>query len=1215
MVTIAIRAARRATDPSVGRAWWLFAGSFLAYALGDLAWFLIEIVLGQEVPAPSAADLGYLAFYPLLVLGLLALPRERRTDRTHLLDLAIVCTACAAAIWWLVVGPVAATSGSDLAATLVAVAYPVGDLLILFALAAAILGHVRGVPGSVLLLLGAGIVCNTIADLAYARLSLQAEYTSGAWLDVAYMLGWLALGGAGILQLRAPVAQAHTTPTGLRRPTSALPYVATIGLFLLVGMAVAPGEFDTQVLIAGAIGVTALVSVRQLLTARQNARLMERQLQSETRYAEILRNATDAVVVVGRDGVITYATPSAVALAPAGAILVGLSAMALVRSMDAPLLAELLQTAAERPEVSRSVACRSAGEVPRDLEVETANLLANPLVGGIVVTLRDVTERRRFETELRSLALHDPLTGLANRVLFGDRLEQALARSQRRRTRPSVLFLDLDGFKTVNDTLGHTAGDEVLVEVARRLREVVRDEDTAARLGGDEFGVLIEDTIDEAAAVRVAERIERTLDAPMTIAGKQFQVAASVGIVRSHARDDDKVTLLRNADIAMYEAKRETPGRHQVFTARMYEHTVDRVGLETDLRTALDGGQLEVVYQPLVDLAGDRMLGVEALLRWHHPERGLIEPTTFIPIAESSGEIGRIGLWVLEEACRTVGGWNDLPRATAPCQRQRVREAAGPALRRCRRRCPAPDRLPARAAGPGAHRIGLRRGVRAARGGAPPAAREGRAHLDRRLRHRLLVTGLPARPARGRAEDRPLVHRGHGHPRRAGAGRHDHPDGARPVRSTRSPRASSRQISSRCCGAWAATSGRAICWADHAPPCSRRVPRGCRPCCRNRSPPERSPRGPQPVGMMSSLSGRAVMHPSGPWLLKPGGRSREGARCVRSSGSRRVSRSPPRRACSCDRSPVVDWSASSWRRPSRTCASPPRSGVRWCARWRGRCSWGFARSRARSRRSRDTWRGWRMTPPRPGPRTREPRRRPADLSAGGRRRCRDAGRPGSRGRAGAHEHGALTVRRFFVQFLIAAASIALVATVLSLLHVTVDGVRVPVIDLGTQPIVWVLSFALMLAAANTVIRPVLLLLTGRWLIRSFGLALLVIDTVVLLIAGWLDPRTVAIAEPRWVWILVIAVFDHRPHQHPRGRAGGGPPADRRERPPARDLAPARPPAHAPPLRDRREPAADAGVRHHQHLRLRHRAGGRARSPACVPGWAASCGPPTRGSRA
>ena len=660
VVAIALRAARSARDRSVARAWRLFATAFMAYALADLAWFLIEVVQGRVVPTPSVADLGYLAFYPLMVLGLLALPRESPgTDRTRLLDLAIVCTASLASVWWLVVGPVAASIGSDTAAGLVAVAYPAGDLLVMFALATAMLGRIRSVSPATLVLLGVGLACNMVADLTYARLALEGTYPSGGWLDVAYTTGWLALGLAGVVQIRTSRASSPSSSTAHLRPIPALPYLATALVFGLLWASVAGGSADQHVLVAGAIAVTALVSLRQYLTARQNTRLLAQRLHSEERFREILRNASDAVVVVDQGGIITYATPSTPALmAGQSPDPVGSAITAVVRPEDALLLRELLRNTGQRASSSGTIACRSASTPARDLEVSVVNLLANDLVAGLVITFHDVTERLAFEGELRTRALHDPLTGLANRALFNDRLEQALRRARRRRTRPAVLFLDLDAFKSVNDTLGHTAGDEVLLEVARRLRTVLRSEDTAARLGGDEFGILVEDTAEASEAVKVAERVRHALSGPFTIAGRDLAVSASIGIVRSESRDDDHVSLLRNADIAMYEAKRESRGGHQVFAARMYEETVDRVRLEADMRVALDAGQLEVVYQTLVDLSHDRVVGVEALLRWHHPTRGLLMPTTFIPVAEACGEIGRIGQWVLEQTCQRVGEWN-----------------------------------------------------------------------------------------------------------------------------------------------------------------------------------------------------------------------------------------------------------------------------------------------------------------------------------------------------------------------------------------------------------------------------------------------------------------------------------------------------------------------------------------------------------------------------
>ena len=660
VVTIALRAARSARQPRVARAWRLFAAAFVAYALADLAWFLIEVVQGRVVPTPSIADLGYLAFYPLMVLGLLSLPREAPgSDRTRLLDLAIVCTASLASVWWLVVGPVAAAIGSDAIAGLVAVAYPAGDLLVMFALATAMLGRVRSVPSMVLVLLGVGLACNMLADLTYARLALEGSYSSGGWLDVAYTTGWLALGFAGLVQVRTSRAASVPSGTAHLRPIPALPYLATALIFGLLAASSRDGVVDQQVLVAGAIAVTGLVSVRQYLTSRQNTRLLAQRLHSEERFQEILRNASDAVVVVGRGGTITYATPSTPALmAGEPHDPVGSAITSIVQPEDAPLLRELLRAAGERAGSSGTIACRSSSTPPRELEVGVVNLLANGLVAGLVVTFRDVTERLAFEGELQARALHDPLTGLANRVLFNDRLDQALRRARRRRTRPAVLYLDLDSFKAVNDTLGHTTGDEVLVEVARRLRTVLRAEDTAARLGGDEFGVLIEDTADASEAVGVAERIHQALAGSFAIAGRDLAIATSIGIVRSESRDDDHVALLRNADIAMYEAKRESRGGHQVFAPEMYEQTVDRVRLETDMRVALDANQLEVVYQTLVDLTADRIVGVEALLRWHHPTRGLLMPTMFIPVAEACGEIGRIGLWVLEQTCQRVGEWN-----------------------------------------------------------------------------------------------------------------------------------------------------------------------------------------------------------------------------------------------------------------------------------------------------------------------------------------------------------------------------------------------------------------------------------------------------------------------------------------------------------------------------------------------------------------------------
>jgi diguanylate cyclase (GGDEF)-like protein len=251
-------------------------------------------------------------------------------------------------------------------------------------------------------------------------------------------------------------------------------------------------------------------------------------------------------------------------------------------------------------------------------------------------------------------ALHDALTGLPNRALFLDRLAHALSR-RGGSGEVSVLFCDLDRFKTVNDSLGHHAGDQLLMAVAERIGGCLRVGDTAARLGGDEFAILLEDVCDATEAVAVAERITQALRAPFPLAGREVFVSSSIGIVCGHAGGEE---LLRNADVAMYRAKAEGNGRYAVFEPSMRAEVLERLELEADLRRAEERGELEVHFQPLVELDGGALAGFEALIRWRHPERGLVPPLAFIPLAEESELISSIGRWVLGEACRRAADWD-----------------------------------------------------------------------------------------------------------------------------------------------------------------------------------------------------------------------------------------------------------------------------------------------------------------------------------------------------------------------------------------------------------------------------------------------------------------------------------------------------------------------------------------------------------------------------
>jgi diguanylate cyclase (GGDEF)-like protein/PAS domain S-box-containing protein len=667
LLTTALLGARaRRTPPGRRLPWVALTVGIGAFAVSDLLIISWPALTGRTHPWPGPAHMPFQVGLVALIISLVAFVRLRaRPDTGAALDALVVGASLGVGTWVLLVVPLLRGGlAVDAFATIVLVSHPL--LLVVLLVASWRLASTRSRHGPACRALLAGMSALILTSAGMGLLASLGLYRP----DGPLTIGWLVATGCMALAAAHPSADRLTTAVTEDRVRSparriaadAIAALALPGLMLL--RAEEPGDTLIAAVTAGVLAVVTLrvwLLLRQLEAARASD-VADQQAHYHRRVEALVRHTADVLLVIGAGGTVDYASPSATSMFgtdPTGWSRSRLADQIHPDERDATVgaLFERLTAHDGRPVRLRA---RFLDRADRELHAElvAVDLLDDPDVAGVVLTLHDTTERAELESELRRLAFHDALTGLPNRVLFQDRLVQALARAQRSDRRVAVLVCDLDDFKDVNDTLGHPAGDKLLREIACRFAGSLRATDTVARIGGDEFAVLCEDLGSTRDAVFTARRLLSATDAPILVDDRELRIGVSVGIaVDTGARSAEE--MLRDADIALYEAKANGKQRWSLHRTAMTVAAQTRLELGADLADAVDRAAIDLEFQPIHELASGLLVGAEALARWHHPHRGAIPPDEFIAMAEQNGLILPLGDQVLDEALRTTRGWMD----------------------------------------------------------------------------------------------------------------------------------------------------------------------------------------------------------------------------------------------------------------------------------------------------------------------------------------------------------------------------------------------------------------------------------------------------------------------------------------------------------------------------------------------------------------------------
>lgn len=653
--------------------WALLAAGVGTWALAQVAWGVYEVGLGIVPSTPSWLDGPFLLSPALIILGLLWMvrtPAGKLSQLRGVLEGLFIGAGLFLCSWVLLIGPVIVDSSDSALAQAVNLAYPALDVVGLAAVMFVALRR-RADPPAGLGLLGLGIACVAISDTAFWYLSATLPQFPGVTpLDSGWVAGFGLIAVAALTPVAARPRRARRIGGRLLLAAPTLP--AAIGVASVAGTWLAGRELNplgALIVILALLLIIALVL--QLITASENRRLasdLERRVDERTAqlhateryYRALVHHSSDSIMVVDSDFEIRYASDSLLtALGRSADGLSGRKLDVLGAGASGPL-AEALAKLTARPGHAARAQWSLDDDIGRTRQVESTitNMLSDPDVAGFVLNTRDVTDRAELEDQLRHLAFHDFLTGLPNRALLTDRAAGVFARSLRTQSLIAVLVIDLDAFKWANDTHGHQTADALLCAVAERLETEMRPEDTVSRIGGDEFVALIDSVSSAEEARAVAWRLCNAIREPFAIDGSEHAVTASVGVAIGSAAETDFERLLADADQAMYAVKTQSKNAAELFDANTHYAPRERFALQREMERSIEDEDFSVLYQPILAADGERLVSFEALVRWNHPERGLMTPDRFIPLAEESGLIVPLGKWVLDQALAQASTWN-----------------------------------------------------------------------------------------------------------------------------------------------------------------------------------------------------------------------------------------------------------------------------------------------------------------------------------------------------------------------------------------------------------------------------------------------------------------------------------------------------------------------------------------------------------------------------